>query len=255
MVVKRLESDPATTTRVVSTVLAARPDDPFVRWRMDYEVFGAAIDGDHVAWVRGADYGAPATETWCTTLGSDPVRIAALIDRLDAEHHVQGVTVEEDVLDQLPDRLRPPEHGHWCYWTINPADVSSEPVRAIELAPDDPRIDAVLAHSPSAEVFAGDPRVRRWAGVVDGDTLLAVGAEQRRHNGAAHLLSICTAPEARGQGLAYDVCLLLMQGAGTEGVPIIFLEMYAANDAGRKVYTRLGFAEVGRYRSGRLLGR
>lgn len=241
-----------TPTDLQALLTSARPDDLFVRWRIDYEVFDAAADGDHVAWVRGAEYGAPASERWCTTLGDDPARIAALIERLDAAHDLHGVTVEEDVLDRLPVHLRPPEHGHWAYWTIEPALVPASPTRAMVLEPDDTRIDEVLAHSPSAEMFAGDPRIRRWAGVVDGDTLLAVGAEQRRHNDAAHILSVCTVPEARGRGLAYDTCLLLMQAARDDGVPFIFLEMYADNEAARRVYRRLGFTEVGRFRSGRL---
>lgn len=252
MVAKPGEFEAATTTRVASAVVAARPGDVFVRWRLEEHLLDAVVDGDHVAWLRSHEYGAPASETWCTALGSDPERIAALVDDLRARQQVDGLTVEEHVLDGLPQHLRAPEHGHWSYWTIEPGVVSHETVRAIELAPDDSRIDDVLADSPSAEMFAGDPRVRRWAGVVDGDALLAVGAEQRRHNGAAHLLSVCTVPEARGRGLAYDTCLLLMQSAREDGVPVIFLEMYAANVAAGSVYSRLGFTEVGRFRSGRL---
>jgi RimJ/RimL family protein N-acetyltransferase len=43
-----------------------------------------------------------------------------------------------------------------------------------------------------------------------------------------------------------------MQRARDEGVPTIFLEMYAGNEAGRRTYSALGFTEVGRYRSGLL---
>lgn len=228
----------------------ARPADLFVRWRVEPDELGAvAIDGDHVAWIRhshGKD------ETWGTALGEDPARVVALVERLDVIERLDGVTVPEGAYEALPPTLRSPDPGHWSLWFIDPDEVSEQPADAVELAPDDPRIDAVLAHSSSAETFSGDPGVRRWAGVEEDGRLLSVAAERRRSNGAAGLLSVCTVPEARGRGLARQACLLLMQRARDEGVPTIFLEMYAANESGRRTYAALGFREVGRYRSGLL---
>jgi ribosomal protein S18 acetylase RimI-like enzyme len=65
---------------------------------------------------------------------------------------------------------------------------------------------------------------------------------------------VCTDPARRGEGLARRACTRIMQLAVEEGAPAIVLEMYVANDAGRRTYEALGFHEVGRYRSGLLRG-
>ncbi|MDQ5974988.1 MAG: hypothetical protein QG661_2197 [Actinomycetota bacterium] len=231
-------------------LLQARPTDPFVRWRIEAEGLGATlVDGDHIAWIRRAERN---DEVWGTALGEDPARIVALIESLDAVKGLDGVTVPATAFDALPARLRSPDPGYWCLWFIDPGDVPSRPSAAVELLPDDTRIDAVLAHSTSAETFAGDPLVTRWAGVEEDGELVAVAAERRRANGSAGLLSVCTVPHARGRGHAREACLLLMQKARGEGAPTIFLEMYAENEAGRRTYSALGFRETGQYRSGLL---
>ncbi|MHB1066322.1 MAG: GNAT family N-acetyltransferase [Candidatus Nanopelagicales bacterium] len=231
----------------------ARPADPFVRWRIAAEDLGdVVVDGDHVAWTRRAERN---EEWWGTALGEDPARVVRLIERLDALAPLEGVTVPAEAFVALPRRLSSPDPGYWSLWFIDPADVPLESSAAVELAGDDVRIDAVLEHSTSAEAFAGDPSVRRWAGVEVDGRLVAVAAERRRGNGSAGLLSVCTVPDARGRGHARNACLLLMQRARDDGVPTIFLEMYADNEAGRRTYTALGFTEVGRYRSGLLNAR
>lgn len=228
----------------------ARPTDPFVRWRLDDDaVIDAVVDGDHVGWTRWSDSG---DERWATVLGDDPTRVVALAHVLDDVAPIDGLTVPDAAFSALPKHLASPDPGHWSPWFIDPQEVPARHADAVELAPDDPRIDEVLVHSTSAEAFAGDPRVHRWTGVLDGQRLLAVAAERRRANGAAHLLSVCTVPEARGRGLARHACLLLMQRARAEGVEMIFLEMYAANESGRRAYSALGFVEAGTYRSGLL---
>ena len=228
----------------------ARPTDPFVRWRLDDDaVIDAVVDGDHVGWTRWSDSG---DERWATVLGDDATRVVALAHVLDEVAPIDGLTVPDAAFSSLPKHLASPDPGHWSPWFIDPQDVPARHADAVELTPDDPRIDQVLVHSTSAEAFAGDPRVHRWTGVLDGQRLLAVAAERRRANGAAHLLSVCTVPEARGRGLARHACLLLMQRARAEGVEMIFLEMYAANESGRRAYSALGFVEAGTYRSGLL---
>ena len=54
---------------------------------------------------------------------------------------------------------------------------------------------------------------------------------------------------ARGRGLARQVLSLLVQAALDDGVPAVFLEMYADNEPGARLYRSLGFTEVGRYYS------
>ena len=122
----------------------------------------------------------------------------------------------------------------------------------MDLALDDDRIAPLLAHSDSAHVFPGDPRLVRWAGVEEDGELVAVAGQVTEPSGAAHLLSVCTHPDHRGRGLAREACTRVMSAAIAHGAPMLVLEMYTANEAGRRAYSALGFVERGRYASGLL---
>jgi GNAT superfamily N-acetyltransferase len=169
-----------------------------------------------------------------------------------AEHEVDGITVCEAAFDLLPEGLRSPDPGHWCLWTLDPARTALGATSAVSLALDDPRIGPLLEYSDSAHIFPGDPRLVRWSGILDGERLVAAAAQVTESSGAAHIVSVCTDPDYRGRGLARDVCTHIMRSAVAEGAPMIVLEMYVANEAGRRAYGALGFVEVGRYMSGLL---
>jgi len=242
----------------------ARPADPFLRVRMEDPKIGAyAIDGDHVAFLRT---GRVSGETWVTALGDDPARILALIDELRV-HGFDGVTVHDHVFEYLPDDIRGPDPGHWSLWELTDelhlADcaTTADPRGAsgsvgahsmgevVRLDPEDPRIDPLLAHSSSAYIYAGDPHVVEWRGITDGDALVAVGARQADAHDGAHLASICTHPDSRGQGLGRAITASLAAEALKSGAPWVWLDMYADNTAAARTYRAVGFEEMGRYRS------
>jgi len=100
-------------------------------------------------------------------------------------------------------------------------------------------------------VFPGD-RPAQWAGIVEGNALLCVAARFDESNGYAHVVSVCTHPRARGRGLAQQAIGLLVERARGEDCRGVMLEMYASNEPARRAYGRMGFAEVGRYKSGLL---
>jgi ribosomal protein S18 acetylase RimI-like enzyme len=230
--------------------LQVRPTDPLVRWIVtDEEPPGLIAQGDAVAWMGRASR---PGENWVTALGDDPCVVASLVERLDEEHQVDGITVPEDAFALLPDRLRSPDPGHWCLWVLDPADAVLGDTVAIDVALDDPRIAPLLAHSDSAHIFPGNPRLVRWAGVLEGDRLVSVAAQVDEASGAAHIVSVCTDPDYRGRGLAREACMRIMRAAVADGAPMLVLEMYVANTAGRRAYGALGFTEVGRYMSGLL---
>lgn len=232
-------------------LVAARPDDPFIRWRVTGDdLVAVQVEGDHVGWLRVSQQ---SGEVWATTLGSDPARVKAILTALATMMPIDGVTVEESVFSHLPPVFMSPDPGHWCLWTLDPTTVDERDSTATILAPDDHRISGVLAHSDSAHVFPGATGIERWCGVVQGEALLSVGAQVKSATGAAHLVSICTHPSARGAGLAGEVCNALIIKAISDQVPMIFLEMYAGNESGRRLYSSLGFSEVGVYRSGLLI--
>lgn len=237
----------------------ARPNDHFIRWRVDpTQIASVVVDGDHAGWVRDAPAD-PRADGWATVLGDDPNRVTRLVDVLRATamaagRPVVGLTVEAPVLADLRSDLVPPEHGYWSHWLLLEPDLGllrSATSRARVLTATDPRIDALLTHSPSAHVFSAHP-VSRWAGVEEGEALVAVAAIETTAAGAERLVSVCTHPDERGRGLARDVCALLTLRALDDGAPMVELEMYADNEAARRTYASLGFTELGRYRSGRL---
>ena len=247
----------------------ARPADPFLRLRVDDRAIGAyAIDGDHVVFLRS---GRKSGETWATGLGDDPSRILALIDSLRG-HGFDGVTAHDHVFAHLPADLRGPDPGHWSLWEFAsqssladcavvgdfsaPSDVTTahSTSETVRLEPDDPRIDPLLAHSSSAYIYARDPKINEWRGILHGARLMAVGAWTTSSNGDAHLVSICTDPEYRGRGLGRAVTAGLVSAALEQGVPSVTLEMYAGNEPAARAYRAVGFVERGRYMSALILG-
>jgi ribosomal protein S18 acetylase RimI-like enzyme len=236
-----------------------RPDDPLVRWMVapDHAKTAGDLsparpcvsDGSNVAWLGRA---ARPGERWVTGVGEDPDSVVRLVTRIADEHEVDGVTVSASAFEHLPTRLRPPDPGRWSFWVLDEqaAAVGSAGAHALEL--DDPRILPLLSHSDSAHIFPGDPRMVRWSGIEKDGTLLSVAGQVTEASGAAHVLSVCTHPDARGQGLAREVCAHLIAAARADGAPAVVLEMYTANEAGRRTYTSLGFRECGRYASGLL---
>lgn len=230
---------------LLAALRSARPADPYVRWRAAPDAGSdLAIDGDHVAWTTRTARG----ERWATVMGEDPARALRLLASLDEQAPIAGITCAERVREHLPARLLGPDPGHWCLWLLaSPTDL--DPGAAIELPLDDPRIRPLLKHSSSAYVFPGDPRMVRWAGVERDGVLVAVAGQHVDTDGSAHLVSVCTAPQARGRGLARQVLSLLMSRALADGVPMVFLEMYADNEPGARLYRSLGFDEAGRYYS------
>lgn len=234
----------------MTPLLRARPTDPFVQWMVrDVVPAHLATDGDAIAWIWGSRDGG---EVWATALGEDPQAAARLIVELASDHDVDGITVPEYAFDLLPPHLRSPDPGHWCFWMLDPADAVVSPGDAVDLDLDDPRISGLLEHSTSAHVFLGDPAVVRWAGVTEDDRLVSVAGQVVERTGAAHIVSVCTHPAVRGRGLARQACARIIEGAIADGAPMIVLEMYAGNEAGRRTYNALGFTEVARYRSGLL---
>ncbi|MBU6243638.1 MAG: GNAT family N-acetyltransferase [Actinomycetales bacterium] len=250
----------------------AAPADPYVRLRLhDDAIAEAVIDGPAVAWMSirnatrrpsgrslgaGDDGPAAVRERWGSLCGSDaPRMIRALVELdsrvgLDGRGGLDGVTVPAGIFGLLPPGLTSPDPGHWSLWELSD-DAHAVPGRARLLDPADDRIRPLLMHSPSAHVFPGD-RPAQWAGIVEGDDLLAVAARIDEPNGFAHVVSVCTDPRARGRRLAQQAIGLLIEQARSDGCRGVMLEMYASNDPARRAYLRMGFAEVGQYMSGLL---
>ena len=100
--------------------LQVRPTDPLVRWIVTGEEPPDLVaQDDAVAWMGRASR---PGENWVTALGDDPAVVVALVERLESRNRVDGITVPESAFSHLPERLRSPDPGHWCLWTLDPAD-------------------------------------------------------------------------------------------------------------------------------------
>lgn len=224
--------------------------DPYVRLRLDDAAVGEVLidssghAGCAVAWTTVR----PSGQRWAVGCGEEASAIALLLERLHGHERVDGVTVPADAFGALPGHLTSPDPGHWSLWELDRL-TSPEPGSAVTLDPSDPRIRELLTYSPSAHVFPGD-RQAHWAGVEEDGSLLSVAAEVREPNGYAHVVSVCTHPAVRGRRLAGAAIGHLVQRARSTGCTGVMLEMYAANEPGRQAYRRIGFREVGQYRSG-----
>jgi ribosomal protein S18 acetylase RimI-like enzyme len=61
------------------------------------------------------------------------------------------------------------------------------------------------------------------------------------------LYDLFTAPQARGRGLARQLCLELLKQAGARGATVAYLQVDAQNHVARSVYRRLGFSDAYSY--------
>lgn len=250
------ERDALTDADALSLAIAAL-DDPYLRWRAGSELTDPVIViDDNVGWVWERHWDG-SHEGWATVIGDDPAVAARIIDALRARRPFEGVTVRRRILDGLPEQLRPVGYGEWCPWTLDPSRVTwDRDPEVVDLDRADPstaaRIDALLAHSESAYIMSDDEDVTHWVGIERDGDLSAVAASHPEPSGAAHIVSVCTHPDVRGQRLAERVCRTLMRIARDEGVPMIYLEMYAHNEAGSRLYERIGMRQAPVFASGQL---
>ena len=92
--------------------------------------------------------------------------------------------------------------------------------------------DCLLANHPA------------WV-LVDGDAQHRV-ADDRAAVDEAHVLNLCTAPEAQGRGHGRRLLRALLQLARGRGAQRVFLEVRPSNGAAIALYHDEGFNEIGR---------
>jgi [ribosomal protein S18]-alanine N-acetyltransferase len=97
----------------------------------------------------------------------------------------------------------------------------------------------------TATIFADCLRVGYCCWVVEheralvGYGVMSVAADE------SHILNVCIAPEARGQGRARRLLLHLLETASTHGARIAFLEVRPSNETALRLYRSLCFRHVG----------
>ena len=134
--------------------------------------------------------------------------------------------------------------GQWDAYGTRTANLGERYV----LLDDEARIEDFLReHAPDAAVHPGDPEVLAWVGIVDGDSLQALGALCRWESGGSVLSSITVRTDLRGRGLGRAITRALITHAHALGIDEVALGVWARNDAAKAVYERVGFSLLGEF--------
>jgi len=187
--------------------------------------------------------------------------LLGVAERLDAARDpitLGSVTLPRDADRHLPAyRLDPRNDWEWFVTrTAPPLQPGEEAVAWLPASGDDELRALLLTWSPRHDAEPGQPGVQRWAGVRAADgSLVCAAAHTERRPGVPHLASVVTHGAHRGQGLGTAVTAWLTRTLLAEGTGWVTLGMYSDNDAARRLYRRLGYANDHHFTSGRLLPR
>ncbi len=237
-------------------LLAASGGDPYVRYDVRAD---APIRG----WSRGAAVAWAAPDAWhrdrdaLNAIGPVP-EVAELVADLLTSGAVEPLPcrLPRGVMPLLPDPVRPPKWVDWDWWwsTSPPPHQPAEMrVRWLESADHDDITALLELASPTASASVADEHTLRWCGIRDeAGALLACAADVRYLVNVPHLASIATRPDQRGRGLGAAVTAWISRRCFDEGLGVVTFGMYAANATARRLYRRLGFADLHHWSSARL---
>lgn len=99
---------------------------------------------------------------------------------------------------------------------------------------------ALVARTEPGPFWERTHEMGRYVGVRDGDALVAMAGERLRPPGATEISAVCTAPEARGRGLAAALVTDAAHAILDRGEQP-FLHVAASNAGAIALYERLGF--------------
>ena len=98
-----------------------------------------------------------------------------------------------------------------------------------------------------AERLRASPVDYRASLLIDSSGKPVAGGQVAIEADLVGLYDVFTAMSARGRGLARSVCAQMLGSVVTEGVRTAYLQVEASNDAARRVYQSLGFADAYAY--------
>lgn len=233
-------------------ILVATGHDPYARSSLRRPAARGWLAGRAVAWM-GVD--AEERVSYLNTLGP-PAEVGALLaDLLPELPPGQRLTVPRGTPAQLPAWVSM-DGTDWDFRWLGAPPPPQPGEEDVEPVKDDTEISALLtASSPTASALPGDPAVRRWVGIREGERLIACAADTSAATRVGHLSSIAVHPDARGRRLGSVVTAALSRQLFEEGCDVVALGMYADNAFGRRMYDELGFADTHPFTSGPLLVR
>jgi GNAT superfamily N-acetyltransferase len=222
-------------------VLAATDHHPYARLTSAGRRLRAYRDDHVVAWAAEWSRG-----TVAAALG-DAGAAVRLLHRLGSLGRLAGVRrVNLPRIDHgvLTSHLPVAGVDDWDFrWTATPPPVRPGQDRVRRLRPDEgPAIEALLERAfPSNFTRPGDPAVRHWYGVWDGDRLVACGADRSR-GGVGSISAVAVDPDRRGQGLGAALTAAMTRQMLAEH-DVVTLGVMSDNHHADRMYRRLGFIE------------
>ncbi len=223
-------------------LLAETGHHPFVRLTADPGATRAYLGGSAAAWgtskARRRRWFAFGEPTAAVTL------VAALVRRgeLGAGDRVTLPLTDHAVVRR---HLTVEKAADWLFrWTRHapPPVAGTERVVALSAA-DHPEIDDLLDRAfPEAHTRPGDPGVRGWYGIRDGDRLVACAADRSR-NGIGSISAVAVDPQARGRGLGRALTTVLARRLVAEH-GVASLGVMVDNPHADRLYRRLGFTDA-----------
>lgn len=230
----------ATLVRGRAAVLAAAGDHPYVRLNTHGggEPTGYLLD-DATFWAGTGPHGATG---WAT---GDATRAAELAGELRATGTLDLRWLHLPRLDgDIPaEHLPVTQRDEWDFrWAVTPPPVQPEEERVVRLTgADHDAINALVdAAFPTSTTRPGDPRVRHWYGIRDGNRLVAAGADRSR-GGTGFLAGIAVATDSRGRGFGAALTAAMTRTLLDETEEVT-LGVLTDNLPAIRLYDRLGFA-------------
>ena len=98
-----------------------------------------------------------------------------------------------------------------------------------------------------AERLHASPVDYRASQLIDSSGKPVAGGQVAIEDDLVGLYDVFTAESARGRGLARTLCAQMLRRAAQEGARTAYLQVEASNDAARRVYRGLGFADAYAY--------
>jgi ribosomal protein S18 acetylase RimI-like enzyme len=227
--------------RSVAEVVRLAGDDALLAW--------AAGGREHAGWVVDGAVGAMGTDLSARDrllVTGRPDAVAALADRVLADHHV-GIRITGDtaligaVVDLRPVLTLSDEYG----WMQVNAEELQRPealagtVKWLPAAAETEVAELLAAAHPGSEAKPGGVGVRRWAGIRQGGRLVAVAAEAWSAPNLGFLAGVAVAENERGQGLGRTLCsAVLHELTSQHGRAALLVDLW--NEPAISLYQGLG---------------
>ena len=145
------------------------------------------------------------------------------------------------------DAVTPPPAGWQIHFSARCLQMVAGEVPAprglplLHLGPEDAPEMVALAEATEPGPFAlGTPRLGRYVGLRREGRLIAMAGERFRLPGFVEVSAVCTHPDVRGEGLAGELTLDVVQSIRAGGDEA-FLHVLEANENAIRLYEKLGF--------------